>query len=171
MLLLRGVKKIVQIIGIVVALLYSLGILWLYIKQPRTLEEIKTQAAVEASVYSIKQENFNEGLKQFNAEQYPAAIEQFKLADPAQQDAKTQFYIAYSYYMQGRGRFSDDDEMFKQGLVAVERCLAVAPNHIFEIDRADLDIRNADALRARLKDGLEVTPSDFNPLNWFKKVK
>ena len=171
MLLLKGVKKIVQITGIVLTLLYSLGILWLYVKQPRTLEEIKTQAAVEASVYSIKQENFNEGLKQFNAAQYQAAIEQFKLADPAQQDAKTQFYTAYCYYMQGRGRFADDDEMFRQGLLAIERCLAVAPNHIFEIDRADLDIRNADALRARLKDGLEVTPSDFNPLNWFKKEK
>lgn len=171
MLLLKGVKKIVQITGIVLTLLYGLGIAWLYVKQPRTLEEIKTQAAVEASVYSIKQENFNEGLKQFNTGQYLPAVEQFKLADPAQQDARTQFYIAYSYYLQGRGKFSDDDDMFKQGLVAIERCLAVAPNHIFEIDRADFDIRSADALRARLKDGLEVTPSDFNPLNWFKKTK
>ena len=159
-----------QITGIVLTLLYGLGIAWLYVKQPRTLEEIKTQAAVEASVYSIKQENFNEGLKQFNAGQYLPAVEQFKLADPAQQDARTQFYIAYSYYLQGRGKFSDDDDMFKQGLVAIERCLAVAPNHIFEIDRTDFDIRSADALRARLKDGLEVTPSDFNPLNWFKKT-
>ncbi len=171
MLRLISVKKIVQTTGIVLALLYSLVIAWLYVKQPRSLEEIKTQAAVEANVYSIKQENFNEGLKLFNATQYLPAVEQFKLADPAQQDATTQFYIAYSYYLQGRGSVSDDDEMFKLGLAAVERCLAVAPNRIFEIDRADFDIRSADALRARLKDGLEVTPSDFNPLNWFKKAK
>jgi hypothetical protein len=165
------VKRIVQITGIILALLYGVSIIWLYVKQPRTFEEIKTQAAVEANVYSIKQENFTEALKQFNAGQYLPAIDQFKLADPAERDQTTQFYIAYGYYLLGRGRFYDDDEMFTKGLAAVERCLAVAPNHIFEIDRADLDFKSAEVLRARLKDGLEVTPSDFNPLNWFKKVK
>ncbi|HXG66508.1 MAG TPA: hypothetical protein VNO70_15520 [Blastocatellia bacterium] len=158
-----------QITGLIIALLYGAGIVWLYVRQPRTLQEIKTQAAVEVNVYQVKQENFDEAIKQFNAGQYRAAIDQFQLADPAQRDPKTQFYIAYCYYQLGRGAFSDDDEMFRQGLAAIERCLVNAPNNIYEIDRADLEIRSASALRERLREGLEVTPSDFNPLNWFKK--
>jgi hypothetical protein len=162
------VKRIVQTTGILLAILYGAGIIWLYVRQPRTFEEIKTQAAVEVNVYQIKQENFDEALKQFNAGQYAVAIEQFKIADPAERDATTQFYIAYAYYRLGRGRFSDNDEMFNQGLAAVDHSLANAPNHIFEIDRNDLEFKSAGALRERFKEGLIVTPSDFNPLNWFK---
>lgn len=163
------VKRTVQITGIIVTLLYGIGILWLYVRQPRTFEEIKTQAAVEANVYSVKKENFDEALKQFNAGQYAVAIAQFQLADTAERDPATQFYIAYSYYLLGRGRFNDDDEMFKKGLAAVELCLANAPNHIYETERTDLEIKSAATLRQRFKEGLEITPDDFNPLNWFKK--
>jgi tetratricopeptide (TPR) repeat protein len=166
---LNHMKRTVQITGLVIALLYGLSIIWLYVRQPRSFQELKTQVAVETNVYQIKRENFDEALKQFNAGQYKVAIEQWELADPAQSDPATQFYTAYSYYLLGRGALYDDDEMFRKGLAAVERCLRSAPNNIFEIDRADLDIRNAVALRQRFKDGLEVSPSDFNPLDWFKK--
>jgi tetratricopeptide (TPR) repeat protein len=162
-------KRTVQITGLVIALIYGLSIIWLYVRQPRSFQELKTQVAVETNVYRIKRENFDEALKQFNAGQYKVAIEQWKVADPAQSDPATQYYIAYSYYLLGRGKLYDDDEMFRKGLAAIERCLGSAPNNIFEIDRADLEIRNAAALRQRLKDGLEVSPSDFNPLDWFKK--
>ena len=164
-------KRIVKITGILITLLYGVGILWLYVRQPRTFEEIKTQAAIEVNAYQIKRENFDEAIKQFNAGQYAVAVDQFQLADPAERDATTQFYIAYSYYRLGRGRFSDDDEMFKRGLAAVNRAIANAPNQIFEIDRADLEYRSAGALRERLKEGLETTAADFNPFTWFQKVK
>jgi tetratricopeptide (TPR) repeat protein len=162
-------KRTVQITGLVVALLYALSIVWLYVRQPRSFQELKTQAAVETNVYRVKQENFDEGVKQFNNGQYKVAIEQFELADPAEADPTAQFYIAYSYYLLGRGQLYDDDEMFRKGLAAIDRCLANAPNNIFNTDRADLEIGNAAALRQRLKQGLEVSPSDFNPLEWFKK--
>ena len=162
------VKRTVQISGLAIALLYGASITWLYVRQPRSLEELKTQIAVEANAYHINQANFDEAMKHFNAGQYQVAIDQFELADPAHTDATTQFFIAYCYYRLGRGHIYDDDEMFKKGLAAVEQCLAVAPNNIFETDRADLEIKSASALRQRFKDGLGVTPSDFNPLNWFK---
>jgi tetratricopeptide (TPR) repeat protein len=162
-------KRTVQVTGLVIALSYGLSIIWLYVRQPRSLQELKTQAAVETNLYRIKQENFDEGVKQFNNGQYKIAVEQFEMADPAQSDAATQFYIAYSYYLLGRGKLYDDDEMFKKGLEAVDRCIRSAPNNIFETDRAGLEIRSAAALRQRLKEGIEVSPSDFNPLNWFKK--
>lgn len=162
-------KQAVQVAGLVIALLYGSGIAWLYVRQPRSFQELKTQAAVETNVYRVKQENFDEALRQFNAAAYPVAIEQFELADTARLDPTTQFYIAYSYYMLGRGRLYDDDELFKKGLEAVERALANAPNNIFEIDRADLQIRSASALRERLRKGLDVTGSDFNPLEWTER--
>ena len=162
-------KQTVQITGLVIALLYGAIIVWLYVRQPRTFEELKTQAAIEANVYRVKQENFDQAIKHFNANQHQAAIEQFKLADPAGQDPTTQFYIAYSYYILGRGNIYDDDELFKKGMEAVNRCIASAPNNIFEIDRADLEIKSAAVLHERLKEGLESSASDFNPFNWFKK--
>jgi hypothetical protein len=163
------VKRTLQISGVILSLLYGAGILWLYVRQPRTLEEIKTQAAVETNLYSVKKENFDEALKQYNAGQYAVAIEQFRLADTAERDPATQFYIAYAYYQLGRGRFSDDDEMFRKGLAAVERCLANAPNQIYQSERSDLQVNSAAALRERFKEGLEVSPADFNPLDWFSK--
>jgi tetratricopeptide (TPR) repeat protein len=159
----------VQITGLALALLYGASIVWLYVRQPRSLEELKTQVAVEANVYRINQANFDEAVKHFDAGRYQVAIEQFDLADPAHGDPATQFFIAYCYYQLGRGKIYDDDEMFRKGLAAVDRCLAAAPNNIFETDRAGLDIRSASALRQRFKDGLAVTPSDFNPLDWFNK--
>jgi tetratricopeptide (TPR) repeat protein len=163
-------RRTLQLTGILITVLYGISIIWLYVRQPRSFEEIKTQAAVEVNVYTVKQENFSEALRQFNAGQYGVAIDQFKLADPAERDPATQFYIAYGYYLLGRGRFNDDDEAFQKGLAAIERCLANAPNQIYEIDRPDLEIRSAAALRERFKEGLNVTPSDFNPFNWFKKT-
>jgi tetratricopeptide (TPR) repeat protein len=165
-----NVKRTLQITGIILTIAYGCCIIWLYVRQPRSLEEIKTQAAVEINVYSVKRENFDEAVKQFNAGQYALAIDQFQLADAAERDPATQFYIAYSYYLLGRGKFNDDDELFKKGLAAVERCLANAPNQIYESERTDLEIRSAAALRERFKEGLDVTPSDFNPFNWFKKT-
>jgi tetratricopeptide (TPR) repeat protein len=164
-----AMKRTVQITGLALALMYGAATVWLYARQPRSFEELKTQAAVETNLYRVKQENFDEALKQFNAGQYRVAIEQWELADTARRDPLTQFYIAYSYYLLGRGNIFDDNDAFAKGLEAVERCLANAPNNIFEIDRAELEIRSAAALRQRLKEGSQVTPSDFNPFNWFKK--
>ena len=162
-------KQTVQITGLVIALLYGAVIVWLYVRQPRSFEELKTQAAISANIYRINQENFDQAVRHFNTSQHQVAIEQFKLADPAGQDPTTQFYIAYSYYLLGRGNIYDDDELFKKGLEAINRCLAHSPNNIFEIERADLEIRNAAVLQQRLKEGLESTASDFNPFNWFRK--
>jgi len=36
----------------------------------------------------------------------------FQKADPENRDAKTQYYIAYSYYRQGWGKLYNDDALF-----------------------------------------------------------
>ena len=39
----------------------------------------------------------------------------------------TQFYVAYSFYRQGWGRFVHDDVLYREGLDAGNRAIALAP--------------------------------------------
>jgi len=162
-------KAAVQISGLVITVLYASIIGWIYVRRPQSLAELKTQASVQANLYHISQENFDAAIKEFDAGDYNSAIGQFKLADPAEKDPSSQYYIAYSYYLLGRGRIFNDEDMFKRAIDAVNRCLDNAPNHIFETDRADLEIRNADTLRQKLVEGLKHTMPSLNPLDWFSK--
>jgi hypothetical protein len=143
--------------------------MWLYVRRPQSLAELKTQASVQITIYHVTQANFDEGIKEFDAGDYNSAIGQFKLADPAQADSTSQYYIAYSYYLLGRGRLFNDEDMFNKATEAVDRCLENAPNHIFEIDRSDLEIKNADTLREKLREGLRHTMSSLNPFTWFNR--
>jgi hypothetical protein len=162
-------KLFLQVAGLVIAPLYGFLIVWLYLHHPQSLSELKTEASVQANVYQVNQTNLDEAIKEFNAGDYNSAIGQFKLADPAERDPASQYYIAYSYYMLGRGRIFNDEDMFNKAIKAVNLCLDNAPNHIFQIDRADLEVRNADTLREKLVEGLRHTPASLNPLNWFNK--
>lgn len=157
--------RTIQSIGIVVTSLYAAFVVWIYATQPRSVAELATAAAVQANVYEIDRARFEEGMRNFKLGQFAVAADHFRGADPASRDPKTQFLIAYSHYAIGKGRVADDDDQFKLALAAVDRCLAVAPNHAYTIDEPDLklDYRSADLLRQRIKDGLEVTAGDFNP--------
>jgi hypothetical protein len=162
-------QRRIQIAGLIMSFLYAAVIVWLYSEQPRSLHELRTQAAVGVSLYAVNQANFDEAVRQFDLHGYRSALVQFELADPAGKDPKTQFYRAYCCYVLGRGLILNDEELFQAGLGAIDRCLAESPNHIFESDRNDVEIRNGDDLRGRLVDGLKRTPSRMNPINWFRK--
>jgi hypothetical protein len=95
----------------------------------------------------------------------------FGRADPAKRDARTQFYIAYSFYREGWGRLYSDDALFKQGLEAVERAIAVAPSGRVIVDDTQLGMHSSDELKAELERGLRRDASDFNPLRVFDKRK
>jgi tetratricopeptide (TPR) repeat protein len=157
--------KVVQAAGIAVTVLYAAFVVWLYVAQPRSIEELKTAAAVQTNVYSVDPAQFDLAVTAFRERQYRIAIDHFLLADPAARDPKTQFLVAYAHYALGRGRLYDDDEEFKAALAAVDRCLEAAPGHAYTIDEPalGLDYTSAERLRERLRAGLEVTPGDFNP--------
>jgi tetratricopeptide (TPR) repeat protein len=155
--------RAIQLGGIIATVLYAVFVVWLYVAQPRSIEELKTAAAVQTNVYTVDAVQFDLAMKAFREKQYRIAADHFTRADPAAQDPKTQFLVAYSHYALGRGRLYDDDAEFKVALAAVDRCLEVAPNHAYTIDEAGLDYTSADRLRERIRDGLEVTPGDFNP--------
>lgn len=158
--------RIVQSIGIAATLVYGTAIVWLYVAQPRTIAEMKTAAAVQANVYEVDPAQFALAMEAFRDKQYRIAVDRFRRADPAARDAKTQFLIAYSHYALGKGTFYDDDKEFGAGLAAVDRAIEVAPGNAFTLDEPGLglDFVSADRLRERLREGLEVTPGDLNPL-------
>jgi hypothetical protein len=85
--------------------------------------------------------------------------------------ARTQFYVAYSYYRQGWHRLYRDDQLFSEGLKTIEAAIGLAPNGRLVVDDPQLFIHNADELRAELEAGLKREASDFNPLRMFESRK
>src|SRR5688500_10374690 len=120
-------KNMVQIVGLVTTVVYAVLNIWLYATEPRSFKEVATGAQVATGSYQVDQERFNAALALFLRDQFRAARDEWQRADPAQSDPKTQFYIAYSFYREGWGRVYYDQDLFKQGLEAVNRASAFAP--------------------------------------------
>lgn len=159
-------EKYIQILGILLTAVYAVFIAWLYVAAPKSLEELpaKAQASIEnvatktqvaVGTYEVDQAKFAEGLKAFRADNFLVARDNFERADPERRDARTQFYIAYSFYRQGFGRVSNDDALFKQGLDQTNRVIALDRN--FKSDDADLQLKTPVELKNELEEGLKVT--------------
>ena len=91
----------------------------------------------------------------------------FARADPALGDARTQFYVAYSYYRQGWGRLYHDDRLYAEGLAAIDRAIALAPAGRLVVDDPTLAMHSAEELKAELEAGMRIDAADFNPLRVF----
>ena len=164
-------RRLIQIIGIVWTIVYAAAIVWIYATEPRSLKEVATNTQVAAGVYEINQQKFNSGLALFRREQFRAARDEWATADPAQKDPRTQFYIAYAFYREGWGRVYFDKALFKQGVEAVSRAIALAPNGMPPIDDADLQMHTAPELKTELEQGTETTWGDLNPLKVLRTRK
>lgn len=140
------------------------ALIWLFVHQPTNLEELTGGVAASVGVYQINQADFDQGRQFFDGDRFVEARAAFGRADPASRHALTQFYIAYSWYRQGWGRVYSDDTLFAQGLEAVNRAIAIAPDGRLRVDDPALDMKTADELKAELEQGLERDASDFNPL-------
>ncbi|MBC8028760.1 MAG: hypothetical protein H7Z16_01500 [Pyrinomonadaceae bacterium] len=159
-----------QILGLVLSLAYAVLIVWIYATEPRTFREAATGALVAAGTYQVNQEKFDAGLALFRREQFRAARDEWQRADPAQNDALTQFYVAYSFYREGWGRVYNDDDLFRQGLEKVNRALTLASQPL-NISDPDLAMHSAAELKAELEAGTERNWGDVNPLKVMKKRK
>ena len=164
-------SRIIQLAGLAFTIAYAAFIVWLYATEPRTFKEVTTSAEVAAGTYEINQEHFNSALNFFRREQFRAARVAWQQADPAQRDARTQFYIAYSFYREGWGRVYFDQELFKQGVEAVDRAIALSSGTTLTIDDPDLQMHTAAELKAELEQGLERNWSDVNPLKVLRTRK
>ena len=157
--------------GLVIAIAYASAIGWTYVRQPQTMAQMTGGLAAEVGAYRIDDQAFADGLAFFRKDQFVEARAAFARADPAEQDARTQFYIAYSYYRQGWGRVYNDDALFKEGLARVDKAIANAPSGRLIVEDETLQMRSADELRAELQAGLTRDASDFNPLRVMRKRK
>jgi hypothetical protein len=161
----------VRIAGLLLTALYGSAIVWLYTTQPQSSAQAIGGLAATIGAYRIDAAAFGEGLSFFRREMFPEARLAFERADPAQRDARTQFYIAYSYYRQGWGRVYHDDALFRAGLGAVDRAIAAAPGGRFAANDQDLGMQSTDELKAELQRGLTREASDLNPLRVFRPRK
>lgn len=157
-------RHLTQIIGIAWTLAYAAFIIWLYASEPRTLSDVATGASVAAGTYEVDQARFAAAMQLFRREQYAAARAEWLRADPARRDAPTQFYIAYAFYREGWGKLYNDDELFRQGLEAVNRAISLAPDGAFVVNDPDLKMRTAVELKTELEQGLAKDLNDLNPL-------
>jgi hypothetical protein len=161
----------VRAIGLTIALTYASFIGWLYVRQPQSAAEVAGGLSASIGSYRVDPQAFEDGLGLFRRAEFAAARSAFARADPAQQDPRTQFYIAYSYYRQGWGRLYQDDALFAQGLEAVNRAIARAPGGRIVVDDADLQMRSGDELKAELEAGMRRDASDFNPARLLRSRK
>ena len=160
-----------RIAGLVLSIGYAGLIIWLYASQPQTGAEALGGLAASVGAYRIDEQAFTDGLTFFRADQFEEARMAFARADPARRDARTQFYIAYSFYRQGWGRLASDDALFAEGLEAVNRAIEVAPANRLVVEDETLGMRSAEELKAELQRGLRRDLSDFNPLRVFEERK
>ena len=155
--------SIARVIGVAFAFCYFATIVWVYTRQPQSLAEATGALSASVGAYEVDRQAFADGLKFFQRDQFAAARLAFARADPAHQDARTQFYLAYSDYREGWGRFYNDTDLFAHGLEAVNRAIAAAPRGRVVVDDLDLQMRSGDELKAELEAGLQA-PTHINPL-------
>ncbi len=172
--------KFIQITGIALTVLYGLFVVWIYWAAPKDFRDatLKAREGVTKAVsttqvitntYEVDKTKFQEGISAFRSENYVLARDRFQRADPEARDAKTQYYIAYSFYREGWGRFSNDDELFQKALKQVEVVKRLGGD--FRADDPDLKLARPVELEAELNDGLRVTAGDFNPLKVIRERK
>ena len=157
--------------GLALTILYAGFIGWLFSAQPRTMAEAVGGVSATVGAYSIDAQSFNDGLAFFRNDQFVEARAAFARADPAQRDARTQFYIAYSYYRQGWYRTHRDDALYREGVAAVDRAIALAPGRRLVVEDENLLMRSADELKAELEAGRTRDLSDYNPLRLLETRK
>ena len=164
-------ERMVRLAGLVFSIAYAALIVWLYASQPQTRAEALGGLAASVGAYRIDEQAFEDGLRFFRADRFPEARLAFERADTAHLDASTQFYIAYSFYREGWGRLYSDDRLFKLGLDAVNRAIALAPANRLVVPDDSLGLRSADELKIELERGLRRDASDLNPFRVFEPRK
>jgi hypothetical protein len=164
-------EPLFQGLGIVSTLAYGAVIAWLYATAPRSLGDVATGARVAAGTYQVDPARFDAGLRLFRAEQFRAARDEWGRADPAQRDARTQFYVAYAYYREGWGRMYKDDALYRQGIEAVNRAIASSPAAPLTVADPTLQMHTAAELKAELEKGTERRWDDLSPLKLLEPRK
>jgi hypothetical protein len=164
-------EPVLRAVGLSLVVVFAAFIVWIYQRQPQTMAQVTGGIASSVGAYRVDDRAFEQGLTFFRNDQFVEARAALERADPAERDARTQFYIAYSYYRQGWGRVYNDDELFARGLEVVDKAIALSPPGGLRVDDTDLQMNTADELRAELQRGLTRDASDLNPMRLFGSRK
>jgi hypothetical protein len=159
----------VRAAGLAATLAYAVLIGWAYARQPQTVAQVTGGLAAEVGIYRVDPQAFDDGLRFFRSDRFDEARAAFARADPAERDARTQFYMAYTYVRQGWGRVYHDDALYARGLERVNLAIALAPSGRLVVDDDSLGLRSADELKAELEAGIRRDASDLNPLRVFRQ--
>lgn len=173
-------EKYLQILSLLITVFYGFFIVWLYWAAPQNLEDVSikaretietatTRGEVIIGTYEVDKEKFQQGLQAFRSDNFILARDLFQRADPERRDARTQFYIAYTFYRQGWGRVSNDDALFRQGLEQVNRVITLDKD--LRVSDANLKLQTPVELKNEFEEGLKVSADDFNPLRVFRERK
>jgi hypothetical protein len=157
--------------GIALTLAYGAFVVWVYATQPRTFQDVTQGARVAAGAYKVDAVRFDTALSLFHRGLYRAAREEWERGDPARADARTQFYVAYSFYREGWGRLYHDDALYEQGQAAADRALALTAAGTLIVDDPDLRMHTPAELKAELQKGREKSWSDLNPMKVLEERK
>ena len=149
--------------GVAFSAAYAAFIGWLFAAQPRTIAEVRGGLTASVGAYEIDRDAFELGRRYFYNDQFVEARAAFVRADPATRDARTQFYVAYSYYRQGWHRTHHDDALYRAGVEAIDKATALAGGTLV-VEDAAIAMHTADEVKAELEAGLTRDLSDFNPL-------
>jgi hypothetical protein len=164
-------ERLTRLGGLAFTILYASLIVWLFARQPQTIAQMTGGLAASIGAYTIDQQAFADGLQFFRNDQFEASRMAFERADPAIRDARTQFYIAYSYYRQGWGRLYSDDALYAKGLAAIDRAIALAPDGRLVVDDDNLKMRTAEELKVELEAGQRREAADLNPMRILRERK
>ncbi len=159
----------VRSIGLVLSLVYAGAIVRVYVRQPATLPEVAGSLTSTVGAYRIDQARFDAGLTFFRNDQFVEARDAFAQADPARQDARVQFYVAYAFLRQGWGRVYADDALYKAGKAALEHARSLTPSGSIQVDDPDLRLKTAEEMAAEFDRGLTRELSDLNPVRVFRE--
>ena len=163
-------QRVIQIVGLSLSVVYAAAIVWIYATEPRRFREVASSARVATGTYQVDQQRFDAALALFRNEQFRAARDEWQRADPAQSDPTTQFYLAYAFYREGWGRLYYDQDLFKQGLDAVNRAIALTPAPL-NVPDENLQLHTAAELKTELEQGTERSLGDVNPLKVMRTRK
>jgi hypothetical protein len=168
---LRLAENTIRGAGLVLAFAYAAFIGWLFIRQPQTIAQVTGGLTAAVGAYRIDDQAFSDALRFFNNDQFVEARLAFGRADPAVRDPRTQFYIAYSFYRQGWGRLYHDDALYREGIEAVDRAVALAPGGRLTVDDPTLQMHTPEELQTELLAGIRRDASDFNPMRLLRERK
>ena len=160
-----------RVLGLALSVAYAAFIGWLFVRQPQTIAQITGGLSSAIGAYKVDEQALADGLAFFRNDQFVEARMALARADPALRDARTQFYVAYSYYRQGWGRLSHDDRLYAEGLIAIDRAMTLATSGRLVVTDSDLKMHTAEELKAELEAGLRRDPSDLNPMRLFEVRK